>query len=84
MRLLNKRSKAAAQQSLPRVGSPAPDFELQLSTVALAAGIGHRPQPGMLIKLQAQAPDVADFSYWTFMLTLVNRWEDPRKSIIPR
>lgn len=66
------------------VSSRMPDYRPDFGTVAMAVGIGHRPAPGIWVKVQAQTGDLVDGRDWTVLFTLVNRWEDPRKSIIPR
>jgi hypothetical protein len=62
----------------------APDFELLDRVFGFGVGLGRRVSDAMLLKLTARTDDLVDFRTWGIFVTLVNRWEDPRKSIIPR
>lgn len=66
------------------VGNEAPDFDVNLTRVAFGLGAGYRITRHLWLKLTMQTSDLADFGEWRSVVTLVNRWEDPRKSVIPR
>ena len=70
--------------ALMQVGNDANDFQLDLTRVAFALGAGKRVTEQLWVKVTAQTDDLAAFTEWAFFVTVVNRWEDPRKSVIPR